>query len=88
MQGRIAIHRRFVLGIRDMYALQSRLEQPRGRRALRTLEHPKFRAAFDLFELRGQFGIADSRWVEWWRSLQSVSPAEREAMCAATASPS
>ena len=88
VQGRIAIHRRFVLGIRDMYALQSRLEQPRGRRALRTLEHPKFRAAFDLFELRGQFGMADSRWVEWWRSLQSVSPAEREAMCAATASPS
>ena len=88
VQGRIAIHRRFVLGIRDMYALQSRLEQPRGRRALRTLEHPKFRAAFDLFELRGQFGMADSRWVEWWRSLQSVGPAEREAMCAATASPS
>jgi poly(A) polymerase len=88
VQGRVAIHRRFVLGIRDMYALQSRLEQPRGRRALRTLEHPKFRAAFDLFELRGQFGMADQRWVDWWRKLQTVSATEREAMCAATATPS
>ena len=85
IQERVAIHRRFILGIRDMYALQSRLEQPRGRRALRTLEHPKFRAAFDLFELRGEFGMADRRWVEWWRRLQTVGPEEREAMCAATA---
>jgi poly(A) polymerase len=83
LQSRVAIHRRFVLGIRDMYALQSRLEQPRGRRALRTLEHPKFRAAFDLFELRGQFGMADERSVAWWRRLQVVSPAERAAMCTA-----
>ncbi|NBR17250.1 MAG: polynucleotide adenylyltransferase PcnB, partial [Gammaproteobacteria bacterium] len=46
--GRVAIHRRFILGVRDMFALQPRLETPRGRRALRTLEHPRFRAAFDL----------------------------------------
>jgi poly(A) polymerase len=34
-QGRISIPKRFTLGVREMFASQPRLEQPRGRRALR-----------------------------------------------------
>ncbi len=41
-----------------MFALQPRLEHPRGRRALRVLEHPRFRAAYDLLLLRAQLGLA------------------------------
>ena len=77
---RVAIHRRFILGLRDMFALQPRLEAPRGRRALRTLEHPRFRAAFDLLQLRAQFGMADAALVEWWQRLQNANPEQRSAM--------
>ena len=77
---RVAVHRRFILGMRDMFALQPRLESPRGRRALRTLEHPRFRAAFDLLQLRAEFGMADTAIVDWWAKLQTASPEQRAAM--------
>jgi poly(A) polymerase len=77
---RIAIPRRFSLGIRDMFAMQPRLEQPRGRRALRLLENPRFRAAYDLMKLRAEFGLADPETSAWWTKLQEVSPEERGRM--------
>ena len=77
IQPRVAVHRRFVLGLRDMFALQPRLESPRGRRALRTLEHPRFRAGFDLLQLRAEFGMADAAIVRWWEQLQAANPQQR-----------
>ena len=77
---RIAIPRRFMLGVREMFLMQPRLEAPRGRRALRTLEHPRLRAAFDLLQLRAEFGMADPAIVEWWGKLQAASPAQRAQM--------
>lgn len=77
---RIAVPRRFSLGIRDMFAMQPRLEQPRGRRALRLLENPRFRAAYDLMKLRAEFGLADPQVAAWWTKLQEVSPEERGRM--------
>ncbi len=84
-QTRIAIPRRFSLGVREMFALQPRLEHPRGRRALRVLEHPRFRAAYDLLLLRAQFGLAPAEMAQWWTRLQEVSPEERGAMADALA---
>ena len=60
-QGRISIPKRFSLGVREMFAAQPRLEQPRGRRALRMLEQPRFRAGFDLLLLRADMGLAVAR---------------------------
>jgi poly(A) polymerase len=82
-QAHILIPRRFSLGLREMFALQPRLEHPRGRRALRVLEHPRFRAAYDLLLLRVQAGLAQQERADWWTRLQEVSPAEREQMTAA-----
>ena len=79
-QSRIAIPRRFALGIREMFALQPRLEHPRGRRALRVLEHPRFRAAYDLLLLRAELGLASKETADWWTRLQEVSDPEREEM--------
>ena len=59
-QQRISIPRRTALGVREMYALQPRLEGPRGRRALRLLEQPRFRAAYDLLALRATLGLANA----------------------------
>jgi len=82
-QQRVTIPRRVALGVREMYALQPRLEGPRGRRALRLLEQPRFRAAFDLLSLRGTLGLAVPEIAQWWATLQAASPDEREQMVAA-----
>jgi poly(A) polymerase len=84
-QEHVAIPRRFALGVREMFALQPRLEHPRGLRALRLLEHPRFRAAYDLLLLRAQHGLASSEMAQWWTRLQEVSADERGAMAEALA---
>jgi poly(A) polymerase len=79
-QSSVAIPKRFSLGVREMFALQPRLEHPRGRRALRVLEHPRFRAAYDLLLLRAQYGLASEDMADWWTRIQEVSPEERAQM--------
>ncbi len=74
---RVTIPRRVALGLREMFAFQPRLEQPRGKRALRLLEQPRFRAAYDLLALRAQLGLAPVEIAAWWTRLQEVSPDER-----------
>jgi poly(A) polymerase len=73
----MSIPRRFSLGVREMFALQPRLEHPRGRRSLRVLEHPRFRAAYDLLLLRAQHGLAPPEIADWWTRIQEVSSDER-----------
>jgi poly(A) polymerase len=84
----VTIPRRVALGVREMYAMQPRLEQPRGKRALRLLEQPRFRAAYDLLILRAQFGLAPPEIAAWWTALQELKPDQRiaalEAMPATT----
>jgi poly(A) polymerase len=85
---RVSIPRRIALGVREMYALQPRLEQPRGRRALRLLEQPRFRAAYDLLHLRAKLGLAPAAIAQWWTELQTLSPEQRiEKIDALTATP-
>jgi poly(A) polymerase len=79
-QTNVAIPKRFSLGVREMFGLQPRLEHPRGRRALRVLEHPRFRAAYDLLLLRAQHGLASDEMAQWWTRLQEVSAEERGQM--------
>ena len=83
-QQRISIPRRIGLGVCEMYVLQPRLEGPRGRRALRLLEQPRFRAAYDLLTLRASLGLAVPEVAQWWTTLQAASPAERERMVEAS----
>jgi len=79
-QARLAIPRRFSLGVREMFALQPRLEHPRGRRSLRLLEQPRFRAGYDLLLLRAEHGLAPPDVAQWWTRLQQVPPEERARM--------
>lgn len=81
----VAVPKRFTLGVRDIYVMQPRLEAPRGRRALRLLEHPKFRAAFDLLQLRVEVGMAHQDTVRWWEALQAATPEQREKLADASA---
>jgi len=84
-QTRLAIPKRFSLGVREMFALQPRLEHVRGRRALRMLEHPRFRAGYDLLLLRAEHGLAPREKAQWWTRLQEVSAEERGRMADALA---
>jgi poly(A) polymerase len=84
-QKHMSIPRRFSLGVREMFALQPRLEHPRGRRSLRVLEHPRFRAAYDMLLLRAEHGLAPRELAEWWTRIQEVSSEERGRMADALA---
>ena len=79
-QAHLAIPRRFALGVREMFALQPRLEYPRGRRALRLLAHPRFRAGYDLLLLRAELGLASAETAQWWTRLQEANEQERGEM--------
>ena len=79
-QVHVALPKRFSQGVREMFALQPRLEHPRGRRALRVLEHPRFRAAYDMLLLRADYGLASREMAQWWTRIQEVSAEERARM--------
>jgi poly(A) polymerase len=76
-QAHLAIPRRFSLGLSEMFSLQPRLEHPSGRRALRLLTHPRFRAAYDLLLLRADLGLASPERARWWTQVQEVSHEEQ-----------
>jgi len=70
---RLAIPRRFSLPMRDLIAMQPRFERRAGRRALRLLEHPRFRAAYDFLRLRAAAGEIDPALADWWAQLQEMT---------------
>jgi poly(A) polymerase len=63
--------------MRDIIMMQQRFERRSGRRALRFLEHPRFRAAYDFLLLRAQSGEIDPELAAWWTRLQEQSPEQR-----------
>src|SRR5690606_27115785 len=58
-QARVAVPKRFTLPLREIVGLQPRFEFREGRRALRLLDHPRFRAAYDFLLLRAAAGEVD-----------------------------
>lgn len=77
---RIAVPKRFSLPMRELVMLQARFERRSGRRALRLLEHPRFRAAYDFLMLRAEAGEASRELADWWTDIQARAPADRVAM--------
>ncbi len=74
---RVSLPKRFAEGVRDVWGLQARMERARGKRALRLMGHPRFRAAFDFLLLRGRSGEADPDLVAWWKDLLDTPEAQR-----------
>ncbi len=68
---RVALPRRITLPMREIWQLQIRFTgPPRGKRAVRLLQHPRFRAAYDLLALRAQAGEEVQSLVDWWTEFQ------------------
>lgn len=78
-QRRITIPRRFTVPMREMLALQPRFLQMRGKRAMKLLEHRRFRAAYDFMVLLGEVGQVDADVVKFWTEVQTQSATERAA---------
>jgi poly(A) polymerase len=76
-QRRIAIPRRFTVPMREMLALQPRFMQTRGKRAIKLLDHRRFRAAYDFMVLLADVGQFDTDKAEFWTKVQGQSAEER-----------
>ncbi len=79
-QRRVAIQKRFALPMREIWALQPRLERRQGKRPMVLLGHPRFRAAYDFLLLRAEVGESDPELAQWWTRFQDVDAAERAKM--------
>ena len=77
----ISIPRRFSTPAKDVWQLQLRFERSQGTRAFKLMEHPKFRAAYDLLLLRGEAeGGAVAKNAAWWQSFVDASEEDRAAI--------
>jgi len=76
----LAIPRRFDATMKELWLLQPRFLQRGGHRPYRLLEHPRFRAAYDFFELRAASANAPQEAAKWWERFQDTNPDERERM--------
>ncbi|MBT5228728.1 MAG: polynucleotide adenylyltransferase PcnB [Methylococcales bacterium] len=81
-QKHTAIPKRVIHPMREIWTMQPRFFQRTGKRPLRLLSHPKFRAGYDFFLLRSQVGEVDPEVAKWWTDLQVASEAEQRKMVA------
>jgi poly(A) polymerase len=84
---RITIPRRFTLAIREIWALQSRLERQLARQIDVIATHPRFRAAYDLLVLRAEAGEPLQKSVDWWAEYQTAEAGQKEKMIQALPKP-
>ncbi|MDR5866324.1 polynucleotide adenylyltransferase PcnB [Halomonas koreensis] len=73
----VAIPKRFSLPMRDIWDLQQRLMQRRGKRAFQTREHPRFRAAYDFLLVREAAGELEPGLGDWWTAFQDADEHEQ-----------
>lgn len=79
-RNKLAIPRRFDAVIQEIWSLQPRFESRIGRKPLRMLTHPRFRAAFDFMLLRCESGELNAELGEWWKTFLSADNEQREKM--------
>lgn len=76
---RLNAPRRHTSVIRDIWLLQLKFAKRQPKNIVRTFEHPKFRAAFDLLMLRAQIEGQDTiEQASWWFEYQQSNGEQRE----------
>lgn len=78
----LAIPKRITTLTRDIWQLQLRISRRQGKRAWKLMEHPKFRAAYDLLALRAEVehNAELQRLVQWWGEFQVAAPPAQKDM--------
>ncbi|NDO74862.1 polynucleotide adenylyltransferase PcnB [Shewanella indica] len=75
----VSIPRRFSTPARDIWQLQMRFERSQGGRAFKLMEHPKFRAAYDLLLLRANAeGGNLAKQASWWQQFVESDDDKRQ----------
>lgn len=77
---RSSIPKRFLIPMREIWDLQQRLPNRLGMRALRLLDHPRFRAAYDFLLMREDAGEPLEGLGNWWTHYQAADDEERARM--------
>ncbi len=72
-----ALPRRYSLPMREIWELQQRLTVITGKRSLRLLDHPRFRAGYDFLLLRAEADEQAADLAAWWTRLLALDPAGR-----------
>ncbi len=77
---KLAITRRIASDIKEIWALQPRFDNRSGKRPLRLLEQPRFRAGYDFLLLRTESGELPAEIGHWWRQFAEGSTEARMAL--------
>lgn len=77
---KMAIQRRYVADIRDIWFMQARFERVNAKAIWRMIEQPRFRAAVDFLQLRAEAREVDSVMAQWWMDLANADPDDRGPM--------
>ena len=68
------------MAMREIWSMQLSLMKRGGNRANRSMENPRFRAAYDFILLREQTGEFLDGLGDWWTKYQDANEDERQAM--------
>ncbi|HKO68353.1 MAG TPA: polynucleotide adenylyltransferase PcnB [Burkholderiaceae bacterium] len=75
---KLAIQRRFVSDMREIWGLQPRFERRTGRSPFRLIEHLRFRAGYDFLLLRAAADEIPVELGDWWTRFVHAGQDERE----------
>ncbi|CAL95757.1 polynucleotide adenylyltransferase PcnB [Azoarcus olearius] len=78
--GKLAITRRIVGDIKDIWALQPRFDKRSGKMPYRLIEQPRYRAGWDFLRLRAHSGEIPLDVPEWWDRFAHAGHDERDAL--------
>src|SRR5690606_23384477 len=81
--GKLAIHKRFVADMREIWSLQPRFERRSGQAPYRLAEHMRLRAGYDFLMLRVETGEAPEELGQWWTDFLAADAEGRAALVAA-----
>lgn len=76
----ITVPKRYTQIMREMWIMQYRLPKRTGNRAFQMLQHPRFRAAYDLLIMRAEAGDEDTTLADWWTTFQAQDVTEQMRM--------
>lgn len=75
---KLAIQRRLISDMRDIWTLQPRLERRTGKTVYKLMEHGRFRAAYDFLVLRCEAGETDPETGQWWSAFLQADASGRD----------
>jgi poly(A) polymerase len=76
----LALQKRIVADIREIWTMQPRFERRQGATPHRLLEHLRFRSGYDFMLLRVECGEAPEELAQWWTEFIAADGSSREDM--------